>query len=429
MTGLLLALALAAAPAAADRGLEVLAPAPGGPAVLLAPRAGPHAALVIRFDVGAADDVDEDGPAPGLTHLTQIAMLRANARLDYVGLVKELFEANGAIRIETGIESCEFSLDAAAADFDRLAARLLDALLGPGVQAGAPFERARENALHDRREGRGGAFLSELAHLTVSDPAYGGPPHGDRATLERLTSGQVRAHAARWFTPAAATVAFAGAFDVQAARAVARRWRGGARRARGSPSVSTPFAVASPGARELYLLAHRAPSPPSAAAWVLAAVLEERLQERFRASGISYAQGVEVLEEPWLQGLLLVLPTAAKGPEARVAPEAERALQELREGGVSAEDVERNKGYLLGGLARMENDPVAMARELARARRGLPFGPARAAAIAAVDREAVASAAKELFAEREAIRILLTPEVDRSSPLPERVRAAPRRTP
>lgn len=419
----LVLLALAAAPSAppAPFSSEVIPAAPGHPRVVLAPRPGPRAAVVVRFEVGSVDDATGEGPAPGLTHLTQLAMLRANAGLDHAALVRDLFEADGELTVRTGLESCEFRLSAAAGDLDRLAARVLPALLAPALQGGRSFEGARDEALHHRRESRGGQLVAELAHLSVPDAAYGSPPHGDRATLEALSPAQVQRHASRWFTPGNATVAFAGAFDVRAARALAARFAGGGRTARRVPDVRTPFSLQAPSGKEAYLVAFRWGSRdrPPPAAWLLAAVAEERIHERLRAKGMGYAEAVEVLDEPWLSGLVVIVPGNEEAA-APVGPEIEGILAELRSGVLAPDEVERNRGWLQAELARVDASPLDLATALVR-RSGLEA--AWAAAVQAVDGPALSRAATELLREQDAIRIYLNPQATRSGPLPDWTRA------
>jgi predicted Zn-dependent peptidase len=386
----------------------------GRPAAMLAQRPGPRAALVVRFQVGSVDDATRDGPAAGLGHVAQLAMIHANRRLDAIEMAKEVFASDGELAVVTGLETCEFRLEAARGDFDRLADRLVSALLDPAIQGGAAFEAVRDKALHDRRAGRGGEGVEEIARVVVPEAAYRAPPNGDRDVLERLTPEDVRGHVARWFVPANATLVFAGAFDARKAEALARRFAGGARATRVALAVATPMAMMSPSRRELYVAVFRRPAPVPPAAWLLAAILDERL-EALRDRGVTYAYSVEVTGAAWLSGLALIVPVAeGDGPAAM--REVEAILAELRSGKVTQEELVRNREHLLGELERIDGSAAELARELSRG--SGTFGPEQVAALERLDAAEVARTAAELLREDAAIRVLFSPTAERAAPLP-----------
>lgn len=405
----------APAPAPAPAPAYSVVPARAGrPAAVFAPRPGPRAALVVRFGVGSVDDATAGGPVPGLGHLAQLAMIHANRQLDPVRLVKDVFASDGELTIVTGLEHCEFRLEAASADVDRLAERLLTALLQPAIADGAAFEAARDKALHDRREGRGGDVLAGLARVTLPTAAYGWPAHGDRDSLERLTAADVRGHVARWFAPANATVVFTGAFDARRAQALARRWSGGARAIREPQTPMLPMSMVSPSRRELYVAAFRRSVPPPEA-WLVAALLDERL-ERLRELGLTYTHAVEVLEEGWLPGTLVVIPLSEGGGHAAVR-EVEGILNDIRSGAFTAEDLARARALVLARMDALDRDPAALAGELARGAGAPSFGARRVADLERADVRAVAASAVDLLRDDAAIRILFSPAVDRAAPL------------
>lgn len=426
MTAAALAAALAATLAAAPSPFTVEAHPSSRrhPQLVLAPREGNRAALVVRFAAGAV----EDGLVPGLTRVAQRALVEANQRHRYEALVRDLFAADGTLAIETGIREATFVLEADRRDFDRLAGILLDLVLSPRLDAEL-FKRARERAMNDERESTGREdWLSLITPKVIDEASYGNAPYGELESLERIRLAQVEEHLARALSPANATVVAAGAFDARALRARVARYEGAPFRRLPDPQLSTPFSLMLPARREIYLLAFRTrfDTPArTAAARVAAAILEERVHHGFREKGVGYSELVVPEHRSWVDLFLFVLP--AHDPSSLpLGALLEDEVDRVRAGKFSDAELDRNRAWALAALRRVDGEPAALARELADGADPAWWGPEVAAHVEAMDRAALEPHLRELFAEDAAVRILYSPTAVRRGPIPDSFRRSAR---
>jgi predicted Zn-dependent peptidase len=420
------ALAAVPAPGAAPFGYETSRASPRHPALVLAPRPGSRAVLVVRFDAGAV----EDGDAPGKTRLAQHALLLANRRASYADLVRELFAADGSLRVETGLREARFVLEADAAGFDRLAATLLDALLAPELDP-ARFGRARERAINDERDSTGRkGFIGLLAPKAIDDWRYGSPPYGERQILENLTLEEVRRHLAGPLSPANATIVVAGAFDARRIRAAAARHAGGTRVELAPPRLATRFSVRIPARREVYLVAFPTAfdSPArTASARIAAAILSERLHHALRDRGVGYSESVFAEHRRWVELLFVALP-AHEPKDVPLGALVDEEVDAIREARFDDASLERNRAAVLAELEAIDRDPEALAQTLADAPWQAWYGKEVAARVRDLDRAALSAHLRALVVDDNAIRILYSPYASARGPIPESFRR-PRSTP
>jgi predicted Zn-dependent peptidase len=411
---------------------SVTAPAPGEatssafrlsashPLVILAPsREARRAALVVRFHAGSVDD----GELPGLTLVTQHALLEANRRLSHPDVVRLLVGADATLRLETGLAECGFTLESGREDFARLAAVVLDLIFSPDLDPSA-FASARRSAQHAEREGNGRDMLALIASKVVDDPAFLNPPTGTEAAIELIELGDVRRHVASALSPGNATVVIAGGFDPAAARRALARRSGGRALPRKVPVIATPFSLQIPARREIYLVAYRAPfatAEDSAVARLAAAMLEERIYWAFRGRGVGYSASVEAIHRRWIDLFAITLP--ARGPSGSpLGGLLEEEIAAIREGRFTAEELERNRSWILASFQSAGDDPATLAAELADGDGGAWFGPDVAQALRRLDAKAFVEEVGRVLDETSSIRILYSPSAAARGAIPDAYR-------
>lgn len=418
MTAALL-LALAAA-ASGPFHVEPVRPGARHPQLVLAPRAGERAALLVRFHAGSVDDARK----PGLTRVAQRVLVEASRRHPYATLARDVFAADGSLEVETGLREATFVLEADRRDFDRLAGVLLDLLLAPDLDP-ARYRRARERALMDQRDSTGrGDWIALLAPKAIEDWRYGNAPHGELDTLERIQLADVRTHLAGPMSPANATVVAAGAFDARALRARVAQLAGGAPAPPDRPQLSTPFSLQIPARKEVYVLAYETAytSPErTAAARILASLLEDRIHRVFREKGLGYSELAAAEHRRWLDLFLLVLP--AHEPSSQpLGVLLEDEVESVKAGRFSEAELERNRAWTLAELERVDREPGALVRELADGADPAWYGPAVAEQVRTASRASLERAFPEILAEPAAIRVLYTPNASGRGALPDSYR-------
>jgi predicted Zn-dependent peptidase len=410
-----LALSLAAAPAAPFSSSE-WRPSARGPRVVLAPRAGTEAALLVRFDTGSADD----GTAPGLTRLVQNAMTLGARGLGYAQVLDALYAAGAEVQVTTGVRDASFLLVAHRDDFPALSRMLLEQVFAPQVDR-RRLEEARDRTYLDEREASGRGLVEMIADKVIDAEGYGNPPHGTHEGIESIVLQDVRSQLEGPFSPANATVVAAGAFDPAALRKALARVSGPAPRRRARPEVSAPFSLQLPAEREVYLVAYKVAFDEegrAAAARVAAALIEERLSRFLRSRGLGYSQIVEPVRSGWLDLLLVGLP--AHDPSAvALGGYVEDRISDVRDGRYEDAELERARAAVLAGLERTDRDPAALVEALAGPPGPGGFGPALAARVRETSPAALREAIRGLFRPEEVIRILYNPRADQRGPIPE----------
>jgi hypothetical protein len=375
------ALALLLCPGLARPAFEVeaLREGPDRPRLLLAPRTGELATLVIRFEVGAVDD----GGLSGLTRLTQHALLAANRRLDLPALRTDLHAAAATLTVETGLRSAQFVLTAHREAFWPLARRLLEAVLSPRLAPDA-LPRAAARAVHEPVPERADeALVGLVAATALPDGRYRNRPEGDRQILETLGVDDVADHLAHRFTPADATVVLAGAFPRGQALELLRRFRGGSTHPVERPTLAVPVRTTIRSGREVHLVAYPLPlhgPGDGAKARLLGALVEDELWRTFRDAGVGYSFLVAAAPAPWLDLLVVSLP-ATDPSRLDLRPHLRQVLERIRGDRLEAAALARGRAAALAALRAEDEAAEPLARSLAAG--GTAWhGPAVAGALA-----------------------------------------------
>jgi len=395
-------IALATGIAAGPFEIERFAPERGRPEIVVAPRPGRRATLVVAFGAGSVDD----GGRSGLVRLAQHALLSANRRIDFPRLAVEIFAGAGALRIETGLRDCSFIFTADRRDFDRLAPRLIEALLEPRLDPDR-FEMAVRRATHDGQEpGRGQSLVTVVASLATEDPRYWNDPHGDPDQMESFTTAEVEPLLAGPLSPANAIVAAAGSFDRDALLLSVRLHSGGRRQEPGRPPLRLPVQSRRRSAKEVHLIAY--PIRPetaraAAAAHVLAPLVEEELWREFRETGVAYSFAATPVPSRWLDLFVVALPAHDSSSASLGAP-LNQVLERVAKGSYPDQSFRLARATALARIKRVDRDSEALAAALAAARP--PWhGRATAEAVAVLGREALGEEIAAWLSATNSIRL------------------------
>ncbi|MCA9549438.1 MAG: insulinase family protein [Myxococcales bacterium] len=361
----------------------VLPPTDARPLLVVAPRDVERAAMIIEFGVGGVDD----GVSSGITHLSQYVLLEASRRMSSARRTELVYGADATVEVTTGQLSCRFVVEGARGAFDDLAERLLRQILSPDLDRGA-FKEAVRRMYHQDLGSTGIDEAALFSQAAMADYGFAESPDGDHTIMSNLTFGQVQAHIAKHFRPANATVVLAGGFSSPRLSKVVRSFRGGARRPEAERRTTVAGVHRMSARFEVRLVGLPAPlgTPEQAAAMrMLGVVLRARVQRRFRAAGVSYATEVSVLRRPWLQFLLITVPTYGD-PSFPIERELNRLIGEIGAGDAFDEQAfERYQRILLHDVERVDATPIALATELAMGKGQVPwFDPAVVAAARAM---------------------------------------------
>jgi predicted Zn-dependent peptidase len=383
----------------------------GSARLVLAPRPGRRATLVVQFAQGSVDDDRRSG----LTRLAQHVLLTANSSLDWAALVTALHAGGGSLTLRTDLHSSAFVLEADRREFDELAPKLVAGVFAPRIDP-ARYRAAIQRALHDAREpGHGAGLLDLVARAASDDPRYYNDPTGDPDQIEFVEQRVVEALLAGPMGPANATVIAAGSFDRDRLVRAARPFAGGRRVAPAPPPFALPVRATRYGGRELRVLAWPLAIewPRDAAVARLVAALAERvLWRRFREAGLAYSFDVEAALSPGVDLFIVALPvrsdTRAGAAEALAA-----AMDDVRAGNFDDAQLERARAIAIGQLAREDRDPEVLA--LALAAGGAAWhGRLVDAALRGLDRRTLVERAGRLLAPERSIALHFSPLVART---------------
>lgn len=341
------------------------------PRRVTASRAAPDAVMIVSFPVGSVDD----GIQSGLTRLSQHMLLDGNAGEAAGALRRDLYAAAAEIEITTEVRRSTFRLRAPRASFDALAGRLLQLLFQPKLDK-RQLARCKQLTLNDELPPGGRAhmlsFLAGSVIMTEGGGASGADftnePYGDDEVIPTLRFDDVERHVTEKLTPANATIILAGRFDASRMERAIRTYQGGSRRAPQRPDVKPylPLRFEGRAPNEVYVQAHVVTldsAEKAAAARLLAAILEERMQARLRKQGVSYALDAYVVRREWLDLLIIEVPVA---PGVGVALETElrSMLGGVRDGTFLPGEFDRNKRFALAEMQRDDGDPARLADAL-----------------------------------------------------------------
>jgi predicted Zn-dependent peptidase len=408
MIALLTAAVTAAVLAAAPFSSSGYRESPRHPRVVLAPRAGPQATIAIHFHSGSV----QDGTSSGLTRVSQYAMLVANRSGSYRSLMLDCFGAGASLEIQTGLRESAFVLTAPQRDFERLARELASMVLAP-VLLPARFNEAVERTLHDAREpGHGRDLVSIIAAKVLDDPRYQNDPYGERGAIERISTEEVRAQLQGPLSPANATVVVTGDFVPESVRRWLHKLQGGRAQPQSRADLSTPFGVQVPATQEIFILAYKSSfqtAQQSAAARVLASMIEERVDRVFRDRGVGYSQWIIPFHSPWLDLMVIGLP-AHQASDRPLGPDLEDQVIDVREGSFKDDELERNRAHVLAELDEIDRSAPLLAEALGVGE-GEWFGPQVVDQVRSLSRQGVLDAAKQIFSEQASVRIFYSPKV------------------
>lgn len=393
-------------PARAAFEVEEFPAAGGRPAILLARRPGGLATISIVFSAGSVDD----GSRSGLTRLTQRAMLESNGKLDWERLVVALYAASGSLSVETGLGQSRFTLTAPSREFGPLAHRLAEAVLSPRFVPGH-LPRAVARAQHDGRDpSRGAGLLALVTSVAALDARYRNEPFGDTDQIELYTAAEVAGHLAGPFAPARATVVVTGAFDRDHFLRFLRRFGGGVRTSPARADLALPASARYGSSREVRIAAFpiRIDSPRAAAvARVVAGLAQQELWRSFRRRGTAYALSAEPVCAPWIDLLLVALPTRQAGSD-RIGQALREALARVRAGQFDDEAVAREVAAAGAALAAVDASAPALAAALAAGGQRW-HGAAVATALRSVDGAAVKAAVPGWLDPARTISVIFSP--------------------
>lgn len=398
--------------------VTVVSPGPGRPRLVLAPRDADTAALVVQFPAGSVDDDNR----PGLTRLAQHLLIEGNRRNRYDELVTALFAADAELRIETGLRDCSFSLVANRRDFPALAKILLTSVLAPDLNSSALGPSAERARLDAREPGKGRDLITIVGAAVVDDGRFRNEPYGDRHVIESLTIDDIREHLAGPLRPAGATVFATGAFDPAWMRRLVGGFSGPRAVRQDEAKVSLPFAQQIPSTRDLRILGQRveiSDARTSAAARVLAEMLDVRVSRQLRLKGIGYSAGATLESTPWLDFVLMVVP-ARDGPALDIGHFLEAEVARVRTGEFSDDELLRAKGHVRAALAEVDASPEALVHELASRTGPLQawYGPELIAALATLDRKAFVTLVTPWLADSASMQILYSRNASRQGAIP-----------
>jgi len=399
--GLVMSLSMGVPPRAAEFGFEALPAGAGKPRLVLAPRPGATAVMLVTFAAGSFDD----GQRPGLTRLAQHTLLEANERGDYGELLAEVFRSGGRLDMETGVHDAQFVLTADARDFGTLAPRVARMLLAPVIDRGR-FPLARARAHQDERQlGKGATLLPFLAQVAFTDARYQTNPYGD-SSIQDVEADEVAVHLRSALTPANATIVLTGSFDRALMLRELARFAGGAARPRERPELTLPLSSMIPSGVEMRILGYpfavRSPTE-AAAVRILAELLQQRILERFRGEGIGYSPTVWPVHTTWLDVLLLVLP--AHDALTDLSSAMREVVDEVAGDRLPEGLFERARGYAYESLRWIDRHPRELAAELTTPW----YGKSTAEAARSMSRQELITTAAPWLSSKRAISVVFTP--------------------
>ncbi len=405
----------AAAPFAVEEGERKDA----GARVLLAPREAHDAVMVVSFAVGAVDD----GIQSGLTRLTQHMLIDGNAREPAGRLRQDLYAAAATLDVTTEVRRSTFRLRAPRRSFDALATRLLAALFAPKLEARS-LPRCKRLTLNDEMPAAGrDDLLSFLAGSLIlaggggaSGQDFTNHPYGDADVIPRLGFADVEQHVLSKLTPANATIVVTGSFDAAKLERAIQAYQGGVQRPPRRPEAlaSLPLELERKAPREVYVQAHvigLERAEQAAAARLLAAILEERLQARLRKKGVSYELDVYVVRREWLDLLVIEVPVGA-GRGVGLDTELRALAGGVRDGSFLPGEFERNKRFAVAAMQRDDEVSARLADALLDGG-GAPWHSEEVlTALGGLSQAAFLGHARAWLDDKRTVRVTLAPAAD-----------------
>ncbi len=218
-----------------------------GMSVLVAERPKlPMVALALVLRAGSAAD---PGDGPGLTDLTAAMLAEGTESRTSEEVADEMERMGSSLRVGVSQDRTVISAEALAPHWEGVLAVMADVALRPAFRDG-DLERVRTQRLTDlaRIADNPGAVARRAlrALLHGAGTAYGHPASGTEASIGSMGRADLRAHHARAFGPAGATLVAAGqvaaAEVTEAAERLLGDWRAQGRPERPDPGPPDPGA-------------------------------------------------------------------------------------------------------------------------------------------------------------------------------------------
>lgn len=297
----------------------------------------------------------------GLASLTATLMTRGAGKLDATGFADAVTTLGARIQANSGINAATMSASGLTSRLDATLALLADALQRPSL-TDADFAREKDLALAGiRSRGENASRVAQVvgrAALFGADDPRGRPGDGHEATVSRLTRADVVATAPRLFSPARATLVFAGDFTPEQIKTALDKalagWKGGQADAPAPLApVNAPkpglLLVDRPGAPQTVISIWRPVAAPDGADRVkrqcvntlFGASFTSRLNQNIREkNGFSYGARSGFTEESgqWLLTSGSAVQTQVTGPALR---EFRNEFTGLATGNVTPDELEK----------------------------------------------------------------------------------------
>ncbi|MBK8167798.1 MAG: insulinase family protein [bacterium] len=187
----------------------------------------------------------------GLASLTATLLTRGAGKLDATGFADAVTTLGARIQAFSGTNAATMSVSGLTSRLDATLALMADALQRPSLEDD-DFTREKDLALAGiRSRGENASRVAQVvgrAALFGADDPRGWPGDGHEATVAKLTRADVVATAPRLFTPARATLVFAGDFTPEQIKAALDKalagWKGDSSVA---PAPLAPVTAPKPG--------------------------------------------------------------------------------------------------------------------------------------------------------------------------------------
>lgn len=322
----------------------------------------PDATLRVVFDTGSLDDGDK----PGITGLSLYTLLEAGPT-PYTRFQEALFAAGAVVRLDVGVRECSWTLTTGADKFPALATLVLERVFNKKITP-RDLANARQRMLHDGAAGNSTAsLLAVFAGVALGDPHQGNRSvEGDPA--DGITLDQVQQHLNDMAAPANITLILTGNFAPARFKPWEERYKGGVKKDVERARITVPADHEAASRQEMHLLAYPLTLKglkDVAAARVVSMVLEERLTNALIAAGVAQAPSVELVTQPWLDMVLVVLPIRPDGV-ARAHKVVEAELQRVQQGTILPEEYERARSTVLAQQDVKLQGSRALAEMIAR---------------------------------------------------------------
>lgn len=399
---------------------------PNGLRVLV--RENPGAGVVAVSLLVRTGSLFETETTAGITNFLQRVMLRGTKARSAVELAQAAEELGGALEATGEVEYAEIRGEALARHWEGLLALVAEVAREPTFPA-EEIEAERRLLLSQIQTRADTPFpfaLETLMRGLFDGHPYALPAGGLRASVERMTRDDLRAHYESVYQADRIVLAVSGGVQTDRVVKLARRLLGTLPRSRGTGG-EVPRPPAPPGGRRVVekparqaqiLLGYVAPGlfdADYAAARVLGALLGSGMSGRLFVElrenhGLAYSVGVIVPLRTGggvLVSYLGTVPASADAAEARALNELERA----RVDAVGEDELARAKAYLLGSLAMARRTNARQAWYLAFFEvvgAGWEFPERYAQAVARVSAEDVSTAARR-YLVRPTVVVLRPP--------------------